>query len=110
MINGQNCNVEPIEQVMDEEALDSAAEALLAVSGMGCINCATRVQNALVSVRGIHRAVVNLDHGTAFVAYDPDVVGIFDLVETVAAAGWSARHEYRARPIPGPRRARLRAS
>lgn len=98
----RSCHVEPIEQEIDAGALTSAAKALFAVSGMGCTNCATRVQNALVSVPGVRRAVVNADDGTAFVAYDPGVVGIINLVEAVAAAGWTTSHDYRARRIPSP--------
>ena len=64
---------------------------------MGCQNCANRVRNSLVSLKGVVDARVDHNIGKAQVAYNPDLTGIDDLVAAVASAGGDGRHEYGAR-------------
>ena len=48
-----NCHVEPIyKDTVSAETLRNADNALLAVWGMGCENCVTRVRNSLLSLFG----------------------------------------------------------
>jgi heavy metal translocating P-type ATPase len=62
----------------------------LAVGGMHCSACATRIQGALASQPGVVSAAVNLATNKAFVAFDDTAVGTDRLCETVAGIGYSA--------------------
>ncbi len=92
----QNCEVEPFEKPVKEEALSQAATAYLAVQGMGCPRCALRVRNGLLKLDGVFLAEVALERGTALVTYDPQRLGSAELLQAVSAAGDDGRHFYRA--------------
>ncbi|MGA2208210.1 MAG: cation-translocating P-type ATPase [Acidimicrobiales bacterium] len=62
----------------------------LAVGGMHCSACATRIQGALASQPGVVSAAVNLATNKAFVAYDDASVGTDRLCEAVAGIGYTA--------------------
>ena len=73
------------------DAADGAVERVrLAIGGMTCAGCATRVGSALDKVEGVHRAVVNLASEQATV----DLLGrrakLAGLVGAVEAAGYQA--------------------
>ena len=68
----------------------------LALSGMTCASCATRIERRLNRLPGVE-ASVNFATEQALVRY-PDTLDQSELVAAVAAAG------YRAAPIPEPRR------
>lgn len=96
----ENCNVEPIyKDAVSNEEIRNAESALLAVWGMGCENCATRVRNSLLSLEGVYSVNVQLNLAMAEVSYDGRKVTAQRLVEAVARAGNDGRHEYRAQPI-----------
>ena len=82
----------------------TAAE--LAVEGMTCAGCASRVERALNDVEGVE-ASVNLATETAAVRYDENRVALRDLVEAVEAAGYSASPERADDPDRRPLRNRL---
>lgn len=46
----------------------------LYINGMTCINCQTRIQNALKKQPGIAQATVSYETGTADVSYDPSMI------------------------------------
>ncbi len=94
-----NCHVELVEKPVDEAALETAQAAYLAVSGMGCPNCAARVHNSLVQLDGVLLAEVQLEMQVAAVAYQPEKVKPEDLVAAVAQAGNDGRHHYAAEVI-----------
>jgi copper chaperone CopZ len=91
-----NCHVEPLNKSLDQETLSSAKAVYLAIWGMGCPTCATRVRNGLLSLPGVLAAEVNLEQGLAATAYDPESVTVNDLLQVVSAAGNDGRHEYKA--------------
>ncbi len=95
----ENCHVDPLDKPLDQKNLDSAAAAYLAVSGMGCTNCAMRVRNGLLGLEGVLVAYVELESQLAAAAYDPQRVTPEDLVQAVANAGNDGRHHYRAQFI-----------
>ncbi len=96
----ENCYVEPIYKTgVDAEGLRNADSALLAVRGMGCPNCATRVRNSLLSLEGVYRVDVHLHLALAEVRYDGRKIPAQNLVEAVSRAGDDSRHEYRAQLI-----------
>ncbi|HLH29266.1 MAG TPA: cation-translocating P-type ATPase, partial [Acidimicrobiales bacterium] len=62
----------------------------LAVEGMHCSACATRIQRSLGKLPAVASASVNLATNRAFVAYDPSSVGIERLCRAVADVGYEA--------------------
>ncbi|HEX9839599.1 MAG TPA: heavy-metal-associated domain-containing protein [Anaerolineales bacterium] len=96
----ENCYVEPIyKNAVSDEERRKADSALLAVRGMGCENCATRVRNSLLSLDGVYGVDVYLNMATAEVSYDSKKVSADALVNAVARAGNDGRHEYRAQLV-----------
>lgn len=97
----ENCQVESeaLEKPFDPGRLDQAAVAYLAVGGMGCPRCATRVRNGLLALGGTLLAEVFLQEGLAAVACDPERAGPEDLVGAVAGSGHDGRHRYRAQVL-----------
>jgi heavy metal translocating P-type ATPase len=75
------------EAARDERRL---ATAELSLGGMHCSACATRIEGALAHHDGVISASVNLATTRAFVAYDPTVTGVADLVGAVDTTGYSA--------------------
>jgi len=73
---------------------DGLATSELAIGGMHCASCATRVQRSLRAVPAVASAAVNLATERAYVTYDPDAVSTDELCQVVAAGG------YTAEPVP----------
>lgn len=99
MSEHESCHVDPVEKALDRQSIKSAVAAYLLVGGMGCVNCATRVRNSLISLDGVIAADVELEQGVAAAAYDPEQVTTDDLLQAVAQAGNDGRHHYVARLI-----------
>ena len=86
-------------QVMDISAPSSglahrppeASAVELAISGMTCAACATRIEKVLNRLPEV-RAVVNFATERASIEYAPDAVDLEKLIETVRKAGYDA-HE-----------------
>ena len=67
----ENCYVEPIyKNAASAEQILNADNALLAVGGMGCENCVTRVRNSLLALEGVYGVDVYLNMALAEVRYD----------------------------------------
>ena len=92
----ENCYVEPINKTTTADQIRKADSALLAVWGMGCENCVTRVRNCLLALDGVFIAEVYLNMGMAEVMFDGQKISASLLVEAVSRAGNNGRHEYRA--------------
>jgi Cu+-exporting ATPase len=80
----------------------------LTVGGMTCTSCAARVEKKLNKLEGVS-ATVNYATEKARVSYDPALVGPDELLDVVAATGYSARlpqpvvpAEGSAHPSPSP--------
>jgi len=69
-------------------ATAAPVEVELAVAGMHCASCATRVQRTLARQPGVAEARVNFATHHASVAYDRRVVSLEDLRESVARLGY----------------------
>src|SRR3954470_2069972 len=67
----------------------AADEVRLDITGMTCASCATRIERKLNKLDGV-RASVNYATEAATVRFDPARVDTDRLLETVAAAGYSA--------------------
>ena len=63
------------------------------VEGMTCASCVNRITRFLNKVEGVAEANVNLASESATVRYDPERIGVADLVAAVDAAGYVARVE-----------------
>ncbi|MCL5998027.1 MAG: heavy-metal-associated domain-containing protein [Chloroflexi bacterium] len=90
------CHVEAIEKEPTAEELKEIQTAYLTVWGMRCPNCALRVRNGLLSLRGVLDA--NVDHtlGLAEVVYNPHLCTSSALVDAVARYGADGYHVYSA--------------
>jgi Cu+-exporting ATPase len=62
----------------------------LAITGMTCASCATRVERRLNRLDGV-AATVNFATEQAAVAFDPQQVALEDLIQAVEAVGYGAR-------------------
>jgi len=71
-----------------ENAPAQTTEAELSVSGMTCGSCAARVEKVLDRQAGVERAGVNFSTERATVVFDPDQVGVEDLVSAVGKLGY----------------------
>ena len=67
----------------------------LALEGMTCASCATRIERKLNKLEGVE-ASVNLATEQATVSYDPARAAVDDLIRAVEAAGYRASVEARA--------------
>lgn len=93
----ERCDVEPIyKNVPSAEELKQADHATLAVWGMGCENCATRVRNSLLSLDGVYGVDIYLNMALAEVSYNGKKLSADRLISAVSGAGNDGRHHYRA--------------
>ncbi len=92
----ESCHVEPVQKIATAEEQQITAFIMLGVQGMGCPNCAARVRNSLLGLKGVTEADVDHFTGTAHVEFNPNLVTIPALFEAVARAGNDGRHRYRA--------------
>ena len=92
----ENCYVEPIYKATSAEQIRDADTALLAIGGMGCQNCATRIRNSLLSLDGVYFVDIYLNLAIAEVSFDGQKVSAKHLIEAVIRAGNDGHHEYRA--------------
>ncbi len=60
----------------------------IAILGMMCAGCSARVEQKLNSIDGIQSATVNLPARTALVEYDPQVVTLEHMQESLAQIGY----------------------
>ena len=95
----ENCYVEPIYKTASSDQIQNADNATLAVWGMGCENCVTRVRNSLLSLDGVYGVDVYLNMALAEVSYDSKKISAVELVDAVSRAGNDGRHKYRAELI-----------
>ena len=72
-----------------EQQAGSAAHVELAIGGMTCASCASRIEKRLNKLDGV-AATVNFASEHAAVAYDPAQVDVHDLIGAVEAAGYGA--------------------
>ena len=64
--------------------------AKLYINGMTCINCQTRIQNALKKQPGISQATVSYEIETADVLYDSSVISLEQIQGLIDELGYSA--------------------
>lgn len=94
-----NCHVPPVQKTPSADEAANSEKATLRVSGMGCVNCANRVRNSLMSQHGVVAAEIDLQRGLALIQHNPDLASIETLLAAVEAAGNDGRHHYQANII-----------
>ena len=62
----------------------------LAVSGMSCDGCSSRVKKALENVKGVKSAHVDLKGASATIEVDPDGPSAQELADAVTNIGYDA--------------------
>ncbi len=61
----------------------------LPITGMSCAACARRIEQVLSSTPGVHQAFVNFATSKAAIDYDPQTVGVQQLMERIIEAGYT---------------------
>lgn len=90
----KHCHVDIVQKSATLEELVNANKVVLTIQGMGCPNCAARVHNSLIVLKGVINADVDHPKAVAEVEYNPEIVLIPALVDAVAQAGNDGRHRY----------------
>jgi len=90
------CQIEPLSRVAKTMDVSSREVAIFAVLGMGCPNCATRIENKLVAAQGVLDAHFDYLADMGVVVFNPEIVTTKVLAEIVDQAGDGTRHEYAA--------------
>lgn len=75
------------------EASIKQTKTILTIDGMTCASCAQTVENATNKLTGVHRAVVNLATEKMTVEYNPTIVNLSEIIQSVADAGYEAHEE-----------------
>lgn len=99
MPDNTHCHVETVSKVPSKQELATLTRTRLQVQGLGCGNCARRVENALVHLYGVVTASVDPTAGLALVEHNRQFVSATDLTQAVAGAGNDGRHKYRAHQL-----------
>lgn len=62
------------------------------ITGMSCAACSSRIEKGLRKLPGIYNAVVNLAVEKATVEFNPDEIGIRDIVAKIESLGYGAHN------------------
>jgi Cu+-exporting ATPase len=73
----------------------------LPISGMSCASCASRIQNALNSLKGVEEATVNFAAERATIFYIPDQVSPKEFIKTIKDQGYDVPVASATIPIKG---------
>jgi Cu+-exporting ATPase len=68
--------------------MSETKQLTLPVTGMTCANCVATIERSLKKIAGVGSAVVNLSSERATVEFDPQTVGLGDLIGRVERAGY----------------------
>jgi len=79
------------ETTVAAQTAGSAQRVRFAVHGMDCPACAKSVEGKLMSLKGVHKAVVSYEQGRAEVEYDPASLSVAQLQQAIADAGYHAQ-------------------
>lgn len=75
------------------QARANTKKKILTIDGMTCASCAQTVEKTTGKLTGVESAVVNLATEKLAVEYDPDVVNLSDIIESIAKEGYEAHEE-----------------
>ncbi len=63
----------------------------LPIEGMSCASCASKIERGLKSQKGIEQAKVNFAASKAWIFYEPQLIGLEQLVASVRKSGYEVR-------------------
>jgi Cu+-exporting ATPase len=96
-VQGTGLDAAVLRHAVDEAGYEVPAETLtLAIEGMTCASCVSRVEKALAAVPGVLRASVNLASESARVEVVRGAASMRALSAAVEAAGYVARRDLQA--------------
>jgi Cu+-exporting ATPase len=89
-------------QVREESDAKPVEERVtLAITGMTCAACATRIEKNLSKVDGVKQANINLASEKAMITFDPNKASVDQLIEKVKKTGYGVREEKATLSISG---------
>lgn len=62
---------------------------VLQIEGMTCGHCSSKVEKALVAIKGVKKAIVCHEKNNAIVRYDPDIINKQVIVDAIKKAGYT---------------------
>jgi sulfite exporter TauE/SafE/copper chaperone CopZ len=62
----------------------------LRIKGMSCVNCENKIERNLKNKKGIANAIVSYQKESAVITYDPKVISIEEIKDTVGKLGYEA--------------------
>ncbi len=77
-------------EVQQQEQQPAFASAKLAITGMHCAGCATKIEDALKKAPGAKKAMVNFATQKAYVEYEPEKGTVENFLKSVEGAGYKA--------------------
>lgn len=60
----------------------------LQIEGMDCASCAANIERGLMKIKGVKTISVNFASTTAFISYDPAIIGISDIEKRITELGY----------------------
>lgn len=75
------------------EASIKQTKVTLNIDGMTCASCSQTVENTINKLEGVHQATVNLATEKMTVEYDPTILNLSEIIQSVADAGYEAHEE-----------------
>ncbi len=86
---------------MEMEVARTGMSIDLPIKGMSCASCAARIEKGLSGIKGVLEASVNFATESARVVFDPEEVGIGEIVEAVKNLGYEVATEKVTLPVHG---------
>jgi P-type Cu+ transporter len=86
----------------ETESLNMKEQRLtLPVHGMSCVNCAANIHKTLAALDGITETTVNFAAEQALVTFDPQRIGLGQILEKIADLGFSVVSAEQEMPVTG---------
>lgn len=76
-----------------KETKKSALGMTLQVDGMVCSECAKKVEQCLMKLKGVKKVEVNYDENQAVVEYDPKKVTTKKMIDALKKKGYKAKEK-----------------
>ena len=77
-------------EVEEAEAPAAAGRVNLAIEGMTCASCSAIIEKVVGKLDGVERVAVNLATNTGVVDFDPEVIGVDEIITAIQDAGYGA--------------------
>jgi Cu+-exporting ATPase len=63
-------------------------QIILPITGMTCANCVATIERSVKKLKGVENSAVNLSSERATVIFDPNIVGVGEIINQVQKAGY----------------------